>query len=207
MPRFKYSTWIILIAIFGLGWGASFAAGLAWSSRILPDEESAAPARSSAWTGAGASSGRPPAGAASRSQAAQVGSGVPSRQGAGASSAPSGASPAGARQASAARAGSAARNSMGRGVFGTIQTVAGDTLTVTGQSGPVKVKLSEKTAVQKRTAGSRETTPGSRQDLKAGVRVTVQGPAGDDGTINAQTIQVLPAGTGQSRSGRGGRQG
>lgn len=205
MPRFKYSTWIILIAIFGLGWGASFAAGLAWSTRILPDEESAGPAQASSWTGGGASSGRPPAAAASRSQAAQTGGGAPSRQGAGASSASS----SGARQASATGAGSAAGSSMGRsgsgrGVFGTVQTVAGDTLTVTGQSGSVKVKLSEKTAIEKRMAGSREATAGTRQDLKAGVRVAVQGPSGDDGTINAQTIQVLPAGRGGGSGRRGG---
>ncbi|MAG35541.1 MAG: hypothetical protein CL878_04755, partial [Dehalococcoidia bacterium] len=42
MLRFKYSTWIIIVAIFGLGWGASFAAGLTWSARILPGQEPAA---------------------------------------------------------------------------------------------------------------------------------------------------------------------
>ena len=76
--------------------------------------------------------------------------------------------------------------------LGTVESLTGDTLTVTAQSGAVTVQLSEQTTIQKRTPGSRETTPGTRADLTAGTRVMVQGPAGEDGTVTAQTIQVLP---------------
>ncbi len=189
--KFKYRTWVIIIAIFGLGCGASFAAVRTWSAELFPDQEPAAQTQAGGAAGA-------------RSQAAQQGAGGQAGQGAGAVATGGGAT-AGARQAGAAGAGGAGGQAGGgRGTVGTVESLAGDTLTVTTQAGSVKAQLSEQTTIQKRTAGSRDTTPGSREDLTAGTQVLVQGPVGEDGTITAQTIQVLPAGAGAG--GRGGGQ-
>ena len=135
-------------------------------------------------------------------QGRQQGTGGQAGQGAGAAT--TGGATTGARQGGAGGAGGQAGG--GRTV-GTVESLAGDTLTVTAQSGAVKVQLSEQTTIQKRTQGSRETTPGSRADLTAGTRVMVQGPAGEDGTVTAQTVQVLPAGAGGGQRGGGQRGG
>ena len=173
MPRikFKYSTWVIIVAVLGLAIGASGSALRTWSAELFPGEEPAA--QTQAGGARGAASG----------QAGQRGTG-----------------------GQAAQQGTGGQAGGGRTV-GTVESLAGDTLTVTAQSGAVKVQLSEQTAIQKRTQGSRETTPGSREDLTAGTRVMVQGPAGEDGTVTAQTIQVLPAGAGGGQRGGGQRGG
>ncbi len=189
MARFKlkYRTWIIIFSIIGLVGGASFAAVNTWSAELFPDQESAAQAQP------GGPAAQRPSG-----QFAAAGAGGQAGQGTGAA-----ATGAGARQAGVA---GAAGQAGGGGTVGTVESLAGDTLTVTTQSGgSVKAQLSEQTTIQKRTPGSRETTPGSRADLTAGTRVMVQGPAGEDGTVTAQTIQVLPAGAGGQ--GRGGQRG
>ena len=202
MPRikFKYSTWVIIVAVLGLAIGASGSALRTWSAELFPGEEPAA--QTQAGGARGAASGQ----AGQRGtggQAAQQGTGGQAGQGAGAATTGGGATT-GARQGGAGGAGGQAGG--GRTV-GTVESLAGDTLTVTAQSGAVKVQLSEQTTIQKRTQGSRETTPGSRADLTAGTRVMVQGPAGEDGTVTAQTVQVLPAGAGGGQRGGGQRGG
>ena len=200
--KFKYSTWVIVVAIVGLVGGAGFGGFRAWSDELFPGEE---PAQTQAAGGgqfaAGGQAGRQGAGG----QTAQQGAGGQAGQGAGAAT--TGGATAGASQGAGAGGAGAGRQGGGGGTLGAVESLAGDTLTVTTQSGAVTVQLSEQTTIQKRTPGSRETTPGTRADLTAGTRVMVQGTAGEDGTVTAQTIQVLPAGAGGGQRGGGQRGG
>lgn len=73
------------------------------------------------------------------------------------------------------------------GVVGTVDSVAGNAITVTTTQGTAtKVTLNEKTPVQR-------TVAGSVSDLKAGDRVMVTGERGDDGNVTASAVQILPA--------------
>ena len=200
--KFKYSTWVIVVAIVGLVGGAGFGGFRAWSDELFPGEEPAQTQAAGARAAAGGQAGQQGAGG----QTAQQGAGGQAGQGAGAAT--TGGATAGASQGAGAGGAGAGRQGGGGGTLGAVESLAGDTLTVTTQSGAVTVQLSEQTTIQKRTPGSRETTPGTRADLTAGTRVMVQGTAGEDGTVTAQTIQVLPAGAGgQGRRGQGGGQG
>ncbi|MAG37417.1 MAG: hypothetical protein CL878_14375 [Dehalococcoidia bacterium] len=91
------------------------------------------------------------------------------------------------------------------GTVGAIESIEGDTIVLTTPSGPVTVALSEQTQIQGQTADSPEPSTASRSDLASGARVLVQGPARENGTINAETIQVLPAGSGQAGQRGAGR--
>ncbi|WP_328613535.1 hypothetical protein OHS18_33495 [Amycolatopsis sp. NBC_00355] len=74
------------------------------------------------------------------------------------------------------------RGAGGRGTTGTVDHVDGTTVYVkTAQGADVKVSTSDSTTVG-------VTQPGKLADLKPGSTVTVQGQAGDDGTVAAQAI-------------------
>jgi cytochrome c-type biogenesis protein CcmE len=73
-----------------------------------------------------------------------------------------------------------------RGTIGTIDHVDGTTVYVKTQNGQiVKVSTSDSTKVQ-------ITSDGKLTDLKAGQQVVVQGQAGSDGTVTAQTLTQRP---------------
>jgi hypothetical protein len=75
----------------------------------------------------------------------------------------------------------------GRGTVGTVDHVDGTTIYVKTQDGKVvKVSTSDTTKVEL----SKE---GAVADLAAGNQVVVQGTAGDDGTVAAQTVTQRPA--------------
>jgi len=74
----------------------------------------------------------------------------------------------------------------GMGTTGTVKSVDGNTVVVTTRNGDVKVKLSQDTAVQKMAEGS-------VQDIQPGLRIVVTGDTDSGGTINARSVQVLPA--------------
>ncbi|HEX7307357.1 hypothetical protein [Lentzea sp.] len=74
----------------------------------------------------------------------------------------------------------------GRGTVGTVDHVDGTTVYVKTQNGQVvKVSTSDSTKVE-------ITSEGKLTDLKAGQQVVVQGQAGQDGTVNGQTITQRP---------------
>jgi len=74
------------------------------------------------------------------------------------------------------------RGAGGRGTTGTVDHVDGTTVYVkTAQGNDVKVSTSDSTTVG-------VTQQGKLSDLKPGSTVVVQGQAGDDGTVAAQTI-------------------
>ncbi|MEA5361872.1 hypothetical protein VA596_20210 [Amycolatopsis sp., V23-08] len=74
------------------------------------------------------------------------------------------------------------RGAGGRGTTGTVDRVDGTTVYVkTAQGQDVKVSTSDSTTVG-------VTQPGKLGDLKPGATVTIQGQAGDNGTVAAQAI-------------------
>jgi len=75
----------------------------------------------------------------------------------------------------------------GRGTIGTVDHVDGTTIYVKTQDGTVvKVSTSDTTKVEL-------SKQGAVADLAAGNQVVVQGTAGDDGTVAAQTVTQRPA--------------
>jgi hypothetical protein len=83
--------------------------------------------------------------------------------------------------------GTGARGAAGRGTVGTVEKIDGTTVTLkTAQGSDVTVSTSDSTTVGL-------TQPGKLSDLKPGATVTVQGRAGSDGTVAAQTIVQQPA--------------
>jgi hypothetical protein len=70
----------------------------------------------------------------------------------------------------------------GAGATGTVQTINGNTLTVTTQNGsPVSVVLSANTTIEK-------LTQGTAGDITIGGNVTVAGPRNADGSIQAASV-------------------
>lgn len=83
----------------------------------------------------------------------------------------------------------------GAGSFGTVSAKEGDTATVKTQQGDLKVKLTG-VKVQK-------TVDGAADDLKPGTTVVVIGQPGSDGTVTANSIQILPADAVAQTGGQG----
>ena len=87
----------------------------------------------------------------------------------------------------------------GRGVGGAIESVEGNTLTVTTPRGPVTVTTDAETTVRKMVEGSLE-------DLKQGAQIRVIGPRDEDGNVTATAITLIPEGAQESFGRRGQRQ-
>lgn len=100
--------------------------------------------------------------------------------------------------AGAFAAGTSGRAGAGGGAtLGTVQSVTGNTLTISSQSGgTVQVTLSDTTSIRK-------TVDGTKDDLKQGEEVVVSGQQGTGGGLTASSIQIVPAGnaSGQVRGG------
>ena len=82
----------------------------------------------------------------------------------------------------------------GGGLFGTIETIEGDTLTINTARGPLQADVGPETTIQL-------FTDGTLADLEAGMQVTVTSERAADGTVVATSITVVPEGGG----GFGGR--
>ncbi|HZU07434.1 MAG TPA: DUF5666 domain-containing protein [Chloroflexota bacterium] len=106
--------------------------------------------------------------------------------------APRGEGTGGGGRAVSARGGS----SDGSRANGTISRIEGDTIIVATPSGPVQITLGDTTTVQK-------LVPAERSELAPGQRVTVSGARAADGTLAAESVQILgsdgPAGTPRGR--------
>ena len=72
----------------------------------------------------------------------------------------------------------------GRGASGTVESLEGDTLTLSTAQDQVTVLLTDQTVINRFVAGE-------RADLQAGAQVTVLGERDDSGKITATTIQIL----------------
>ena len=73
------------------------------------------------------------------------------------------------------------------GLTGTIESVGDGTLTINTPQGPLQATIGADTTIQ-------VFAQGSVTDLETGVRVTVTGQRGDDGSVQAATIIVVPEG-------------
>ena len=99
-----------------------------------------------------------------------------------------------------------------RPLFGTIESIADSGFTLETQQGPLPIAVNDETVII-------QTLQGTVGDLKAGMQVSVFGAADDEGTIEARTVAVIPAGlddipglggggfAGRGRGGFGGGQG
>lgn len=75
----------------------------------------------------------------------------------------------------------------GRGAFGQIKSIDGDTLTLSTPQNVVTVKLTDSTTIQKLVTGA-------RTDLQVGDQVTVRGDRDASGNItSATTVQIIGA--------------
>jgi hypothetical protein len=72
----------------------------------------------------------------------------------------------------------------GRGASGTVESLEGDTLTLSTAQDQVTVLLTDQTVINRFVAGE-------RADLQPGAQVTVLGERDDSGKITATTIQIL----------------
>lgn len=83
------------------------------------------------------------------------------------------------------------------GLTGTIDGIEGNVVTVSTSQGPLVATVGADTTVQM-------TVQGSLEDLEPGVQVTVIGQRGEDGTVQAVTIIILPEGGGLFGGGQFG---
>ena len=77
----------------------------------------------------------------------------------------------------------------GAGMTGTIERIEGNFVTLNTPQGPLEVTIGEDTSIQM-------FAEGTLSDLLAGVRVTVTGERGEDGTVVATSILLVPEGGG-----------
>ena len=86
-----------------------------------------------------------------------------------------------------------------RPLIGTITDIADGGFTLETQQGPLPISMNDETVII-------ETRQGTVADLEAGMRVTVIGPADEEGTIDARVVNVIPEGLDDFRGfGGGGR--
>ena len=76
----------------------------------------------------------------------------------------------------------------GGGLTGPIETIEGNTLTIDTPQGPLQATIGADTTIQTFTQGALE-------DLRTGLRVTVVGAPGEDGTVQAIFILITPEGS------------
>ena len=83
------------------------------------------------------------------------------------------------------------------GLSGTIESIEGNILTINTLQGPLQTTIGEDTVIQ-------QFAQGTLADLQTGARVTVTGERGEDGTVEASSILLIPEGT-EGPFGGGGR--
>ena len=93
--------------------------------------------------------------------------------------------------------GGAGGGGFGGGVFGTVKTVNGNTITVSTAQNVTTVTLSDSTVIMKSTTG----TPA---DIQVGAQITVRGQRDSSGNVTATNVQLLPPGTTFGNRGGGG---
>ena len=91
--------------------------------------------------------------------------------------------------------GAGGRGFAGRGgLTGTIENIEGNTVTINTLQGPLQATIVEETTIQRFAVGT-------LADLLAGVRVTVTDQRGEDGTVEASSILIIPGGAGSLPEG------
>ena len=87
----------------------------------------------------------------------------------------------------------------GRGIGGAIESIEGNTLTVTTPRGPVTVTTGGDTTVRK-------IVDGSLEDLEQGAQIRVTGQRDEEGIVKATSITLIPEGAQEFIGRRGPRQ-
>ena len=82
----------------------------------------------------------------------------------------------------------------GRGAFGTLSSINGNTLTLTGPQGSVTVNITSNTTIQK-------SVTGTISDLRNGQSLNVMGSRDASGNVNATSIAIRPQGASPSPTG------
>lgn len=100
--------------------------------------------------------------------------------------APSSGAPAGGLGAFGDPSGMTGSGGPGRGASGTVESLEGDTLTLSGAEGEVTVRLTDETVITL-------TARGAREDLQPDAQVTVIGERDDAGVITAIAVQIQPS--------------
>ena len=80
------------------------------------------------------------------------------------------------------------------GLTGTIEQIDGNTVIINTPQGPLQATIGVDTDIQM-------FAEGTLADLQAGLRVTVTGVPGEDGTVEAGSILITPEGTGDFLGG------
>jgi hypothetical protein len=75
----------------------------------------------------------------------------------------------------------------GQGTAGTVEKIEGNVITLDTINGVVSILIDDDTFIQKMDEGGLD-------DISTGERITVTGEAGDDGSIEATDIFVMPEG-------------
>lgn len=162
---------LILVVVFGLGWGAAFGAGTVYGrTQGGPSGVVVVSPSGGGSTGFGA-------------LGAGAGASVASPTGGGSGAGASGGGRSGTRQPADEGARDAAAR---RGTLGVVQQVGDDRLTLRAASGTVTVLLRPATVFQK-------AVEGTRADVREGMAVLVNGQRGSNGELEAASILVLPA--------------
>lgn len=78
-------------------------------------------------------------------------------------------------------------NGGGRGTFGQIKSIEGNTITLSSPQSEVKVEITDATVVRK-------LVEGARADLTVGETITVRGTTDANGNVTADNIQIGGAG-------------
>jgi len=73
------------------------------------------------------------------------------------------------------------------GISGKVDKIDNNTITITARMGSQKIEISSDLKVNKSASGSID-------DIKKGAEIFVQGERDDDGTIKAETIQIISIG-------------
>ncbi len=73
------------------------------------------------------------------------------------------------------------------GLVGIIEKIEGNTITINTSQGPLNATMSDDTVIQ-------EMVSLTSEDLQNGLRVTVIGQRGEDGTVSARSIVITPEG-------------
>ncbi|SRR5579883_1042228 len=207
--RGRWMTLLLLVVGAGLALGviaAILSAPLRGSGRIVATPlPSAAGAARAGGGGPGGAPGGEGAGPAGTGGAASAPGGAAAAGGAGRTGGVQGAgSPAGGQAAAAGGPASQRPGGAGTGAGGpaagrtngVIQSIVDGTMVVSTPDGPVHVTLGDSTSVQR-------VEPADKTDLAPGQRVVVSGSRGDDGTVAANDVQILPGDGGQESGNRG----
>jgi hypothetical protein len=170
---------LVLAVVVGVGIGGVIAGGMALGN-ASGDDIPASPFSGGATAGSTGAAGPGGQGQLGRGQSGPVASGQAGRtQG---QRDPSGND----RQSADRTFNDAAQRFPGRGaVTGTVEKIEGEVVTITTPQGPVEVTIGQGTAI------SRVAEAGVG-DLQPGARVTVMGPAGEDGRVEAASLVITP---------------